>query len=187
MPHASTTPPMVAIIGRKHHGKTTLTVRLAAELHRRGYRVMTIKHGSHTFDIDPETTDTYRHYHEGHAEKVAMAAPDKFALVERWVVELDPEEIARRYMADADIVLCEGFKQSALPKIEVFRATVGQGERAPLYDPASPQASKYLAIVTDTPGVAPGVPDISMATPEWVETVADLVERRVMRRGSDPR
>ena len=187
MPHASTTPPMVAIIGRKHHGKTTLTVRLAAELHRRGYRVMTIKHGSHTFDIDPETTDTYRHYHEGHAEKVAMAAPDKFALVERWVVELDPEEIARRYMADADIVLCEGFKQSALPKIEVFRAAAGQGERAPLYDPASPQASKYLAIVTDTPGLAPGVPDISMATPEWVETVADLVERRVMRRGSDSR
>jgi molybdopterin-guanine dinucleotide biosynthesis protein B len=187
MPHASTTPPMVAIIGRKHHGKTTLTVRLAAELHRRGYRVMTIKHGSHTFDIDPETTDTYRHYHEGHAEKVAMSAPDKFALIERWVEPLDPEEIARRYMADADIVLCEGFKQSALPKIEVFRASATDGERVPLYDPASPQASKYLAIVTDTPGVAPGVPDISMATPEWVERVADLVERRVMRRGSDSR
>lgn len=187
MPHASTPPPMVAIIGRKHHGKTTLAVRLAAELHRRGYRVMTIKHGSHTFDIDPETTDTYRHYHEGHAEKVAMAAPDKFALIERWDVELDPEEIARRYMADADIVLCEGFKQSALLKIEVFRAAAAHGERAPLYDPASPQASKYLAIVTDTPGLAPGVPDISMATPEWVETVADLVERRVMRRGSDSR
>ncbi len=187
MPHASTTPPMVAIIGRKHHGKTTLTVRLAAELHRRGYRVMTIKHGSHTFDIDPETTDTYRHYHEGQAEKVAMAAPDKFALVERWDVELNPEEIARRYMADADIVLCEGFKQSALAKIEVFRAAAAHGERAPLYDPASPQAAKYLAIVTDTPGLAPGVPDISMATPEWVEMVADLVERRVMRRGSDSR
>jgi len=96
MPHASTTPPMVAIIGRKHHGKTTLTVRLAAEFHRRGHRVMTIKHGSHTFDIDPETTDTYRHYHEGHAERVAMAAPDKFALIERWDSELQPEEIARR-------------------------------------------------------------------------------------------
>jgi molybdopterin-guanine dinucleotide biosynthesis protein B len=64
---------MVAIIGRKHHGKTTLTVRLAAEFHRRGYRVMTIKHGSHTFDIDPETTDTYRHYHEGHAERRIQA------------------------------------------------------------------------------------------------------------------
>ena len=143
---------MVAIIGRKHHGKTTLTVRLAAELHRRGYRVMTIKHGTHTFEIDPETTDTYRHYHEGLAEKVAMSAPDKFALIERWTDPLGPEDIARRYMADADIVLCEGFKQSALPKIEVFRTAAAVHEHAPLYDPASPQASKYLAIVTDTPG-----------------------------------
>ena len=73
-------PPMVAVIGKKHSGKTTLTVRLCAELHRRGHRVMTIKHGSHTFNIDPATTDTYRHYHDGHAERVAMAAPDKFAL-----------------------------------------------------------------------------------------------------------
>jgi molybdopterin-guanine dinucleotide biosynthesis protein B len=187
MPQASTTPPMVAIIGRKHHGKTTLTVRLAAELHRRSYRVMTIKHGSHTFDIDPETTDTYRHYHEGHAEKVAMSAPDKFALIERWLDPLAPEEIARRYMADADIVVCEGFKQSGLPKIEVFRLAAAGHEPAPLYDPASPQAATYLAIVTDSPDIAAGIPVISLATPEWLDTVADLVERRVMRRGSDSR
>lgn len=187
MPQASTTPPMVAIIGRKHHGKTTLVVRLAAELHRRGHRVMTIKHGSHTFDIDPETTDTYRHYHEGHAEKVAMSAPDKFALIERWVDPLPPEEIARRYMADADIVLCEGFTRSQLPKIEVFRDAAAGHEPSPLYDPASSQASTYLAIVTDNPGIAPGAPVISLAAPEWLDTVADLVERRVMRRGSDSR
>jgi len=178
---------MVAIIGRKHHGKTTLVVRLAAELHRRGHRVMTIKHGSHTFDIDPETTDTYRHYHEGHAEKVAMSAPDKFALIERWVDPLPPEEIARRYMADADIVLCEGFTRSQLPKIEVFRDAAAGHEPSPLYDPASSQASTYLAIVTDSPGIAPGALVISLAAPEWLDTVADLVERRVMRRGSDSR
>ncbi|HKV52903.1 MAG TPA: molybdopterin-guanine dinucleotide biosynthesis protein B [Gemmatimonadaceae bacterium] len=178
---------MVAIIGRKHHGKTTLVVRLAAELHRRAYRVMTIKHGSHTFDIDPETTDTYRHYHEGRAEKVAMSAPDKFALIERWVDPLDPEEIARRYMADADIVLCEGFKQSALPKIEVFRLAAAVHEPEPLYHPASPQASTYLAIVTDSPDLAAAIPVISLTTTEWLDTVADLVERRVMRRRSDVR
>lgn len=185
MQEPSTTPPMVAIIGRKHHGKTTLVVRLAAELHRRAYRVMTIKHGSHTFDIDPETTDTYRHYHEGHADKVAMSAPDKFALIERWLDPLDPEDIARRYMSDADIVLCEGFKQSALPKIEVFRVGAAVHEPAPLYHPASPQAPSYLAIVTDSPGIASGLPVISLAAPEWLDTLADLVERRVMRRGSD--
>ena len=91
-------PPMVAVIGKKHSGKTTLTVRLCAELHRRGHRVMTIKHGSHTFNIDPSTTDTYRHYHEGSAERVAMAAPDKFALIVRWSEEIGPEEIAARHV-----------------------------------------------------------------------------------------
>src|ERR1044071_422214 len=138
-------PPMVAVIGKKHSGKTTLTVRLCAELHRRGHRVMTIKHGSHTFNIDPSTTDTYRHYHEGHAERVAMAAPDKFALIVRWGEEQSAEDIAVRHMSDADIVVCEGFKRSRLPKIEIFRASA---HRAPLFDPADPTSQDYLAIVT---------------------------------------
>ena len=45
---------MLAIVGRKHHGKTTLVGELAAELTRRGHRVMTVKHGSHTFNLDPQ-------------------------------------------------------------------------------------------------------------------------------------
>src|SRR5215211_3381531 len=140
-------PPMVAVIGRKHSGKTTLTVRLAAELGRRGHRVMTIKHGSHTFNLDPATTDTYRHYHEGGAERVAMAAPDKFALILRWAEELSAEEIAERYMADADVVVCEGFKRSALPKIEIFRRAA---HAEPLFSSGSPESEHYLALVTDT-------------------------------------
>src|ERR687885_799918 len=135
-------PPMVAVVGRKHSGKTTLTVRLAAELHRRGHRVMSIKHGSHTFNIDPSTTDTYRHYHEGHVERVAMASPDKFALVVRWSEELAPEEIAERYLSDADVVLCEGFKRSALPRIEVWRRAAHE---RPLYHPDAAEAPRYVA------------------------------------------
>jgi len=171
-------PPMVAITGRKHHGKTTLTVRLAAELRRRGFRVMTIKHGSHTFNLDPENTDTYRHYHEGLAEKVAMISPDKFALVERWSEELAPEVIAERHMSDADVVLCEGFKRSALPRIEIYRAAAG-GE--PLYDATSDVASHYLAIVTDVAELSGGIPLIPLADPTWLQSVADLVERRIIR------
>ena len=172
-------PPMVAVIGKKHSGKTTLTVRLAAELHRRGHRVMTIKHGSHTFNIDPATTDTYRHYHEGHATKVAMAAPDKFALIERWSDELGPEEIAQRYMSDADIVICEGFKRSALPKIEVYRS----GAHAePLYGTGSPHWAHYLAMVTDVEGFAAPFPVIQFSHPDWLDVLATLVERRIVGR-----
>ena len=171
-------PPMVAVIGRKHSGKTTLTVRLAAELHRRGHRVMTIKHGSHTFNIDPATTDTYRHYHEGRAERVAMASPDKFALVLRWAEELGPEEIAERYMGDADVVLCEGFKSSALPKIEVYRAAA---HAEPLYGTGHPLGGEYLAIVTDRAGWRAAVPVFYLSSPGWLEALAATVERDVMR------
>ncbi|HEX6537185.1 MAG TPA: molybdopterin-guanine dinucleotide biosynthesis protein B [Gemmatimonadaceae bacterium] len=175
---------MVAIVGGKHQGKTTLVARLAAELRRRGHRVMTIKHGSHTFNIDPATTDTYRHYHEGMAEKVAMVSPDKFALVERWSEERSPEEIAARHMADADVVLCEGFKRSTLPRIEIFRSETGA---RPLYDPDSETAAHYLAMVTDL-STLPFPPAsltgdltlIHLTDPAWLSTVADLVEQRVM-------
>lgn len=175
-------PPMVAVIGRKHSGKTTLLVRLAAELHRRGRRVMTIKHGSHTFNIDPATTDTYRHYHEGQSERVAMVAPDKFALIVRWSAEDSPEAIAERHMGDADIVLCEGFKQSALPKIEVFRRAA---HAAPLYDAGSPQAAHYLAIVTDAGDIDVPCAVVRFDDAQWLERLANLVEDRVMRDGGD--
>lgn len=170
-------PPMVAVIGRKHSGKTTLAVRLTAELGRRGHRVMTIKHGSHTFNIDPSTTDTYRHFHEGGAERVAMAAPDKFALVSRWTEELGPEEIAERYMADADVVVCEGFKTSGLPKIEVYRQAA---HADPLYDAGLPAASRYLAIVTDREDFWAGVPVLRFSAADWLDSLATLVERRIL-------
>ena len=102
------TPPLLSIVGKKNSGKTTLVVRLASALTRRGWRVMTIKHGSHTFNMDPVNTDTYRHYHEGGAERVAMISPDKFAFVAHWEQPLAPQEVAARYMADPDLVLCEG-------------------------------------------------------------------------------
>ena len=170
-------PPMVAVIGKKHSGKTTLTVRLAAELHRRGYRVMTIKHGSHTFNLDPATTDTYRHYHEGHAERVAMASPDKFALVVRWGEQLGPEQIAERYMADADVVLCEGFKASAVRKIEVYREAA---HAEPLYGGRNQPAGEYVAIVTDRAGWEAAVPVLYFSDSGWLERLAALVEREIM-------
>jgi molybdopterin-guanine dinucleotide biosynthesis protein MobB len=174
---------MVAVVGKKHSGKTTLTVRLSAELHRRGHRVMTIKHGSHTFNLDPATTDTYRHYHEGLAERVAMASPDKFALIQRWGEELGAEEIAERYMADAGIVVCEGFKGSALPKIEVYRSAA---HAEPLFGTAAQPAGAYLAIVTDRDGWTAPVPVLRLASDRWLDELATMVEHEIMNRAPRP-
>ena len=173
----------MAIIGRKNSGKTTLVVRLAAELHRRGHRVMTIKHGAHTFNIDPASTDTYRHYHEGRAERVAMAAPDKFALVMRWSEELSAEEIASRFMADADIVLCEGFKRSNLPKIEIHRR---EAHPAPLLGSSDVDASTYRALLTDDERITTDLPVIRIEVDGWLEKLAEFVEGTIMNRSNSP-
>ena len=169
---------MVSIVGRKHAGKTTLVVQLSAELTRRGHRVMTLKHGSHTFNLDPATTDTYRHYHEGNAERVAMVSPDKFALIERWECERGPEEIASEHFADASIVLCEGFKGSALPKIEMHRAAA---HAKPLWPAPEFDASTWRVMVSDVP-----VPDFpgerfDITSNNWLAALADWIEREIMR------
>jgi molybdopterin-guanine dinucleotide biosynthesis protein MobB len=171
-------PPIVTIIGTKKQGKTTLAVKLAAEMVRRGHRVMTMKHGSHTFNIDPSTTDTYRHYHEGQAERVAMVSPDKFALIERWTEEKTPEQIAEQYLSEADIVIGEGFKAAALPKIEIFRRETGKTQ---LYEAGSAMAAHYIAIATDDAALEAHVPVVLFSNPEWLTTLADLVEEQVMR------
>jgi molybdopterin-guanine dinucleotide biosynthesis protein MobB len=166
---------MLSVVGRKHAGKTTLVVKLAAELTRRGHRVMSIKHGSHTFNLDPEATDTYRHYHEGNVERVAMASPDKFALVMRWEEELSPERIASQYMGDADLVLCEGFKASALEKVEVFRT---EANATPLWDPGLANAAAWQAIVSDAPVAQFNGTRFDLAGAAWLDELTTWVEKR---------
>ncbi len=168
------TPPLLSIVGKKNSGKTTLVVRLAAALTRRGVRVMTIKHGSHTFNMDPVNTDTYRHYHEGEAERVAMISPDKFALVVRWEQPLTPEIVAERYMQDADLVLCEGFKLSALPKVEIFRRGA---HAAMLFDATLPNAGTWQAMVTDTPTSDLPFPVFSLDHDGWLDQLVAWVEQ----------
>ena len=171
---ASRTPPLLAVVGKKHAGKTTLLVRLSAELTRRGHRVMTLKHGSHTFNLDPAATDTYRHYHEGNAERVAMASPDKFAMVMRWQRELGPEEIAATYLADADLVLCEGFKASALPKVEIFRR---EAHDRPLWSADLLNAASWRALVADADVPSFSGARFDLTTASWLDALADWVER----------
>ncbi len=170
-------PPLVTVIGRKHSGKTTVLVRLTAELAGRGWRVMSIKHGTHTFNIDPATTDTYRHYHEGGVAKVAMVAPDKFALVERHEAEPSAEEVADRYMSDADVIVCEGFKASALPRIEVFRRAA---HAAPIYQAGATDSAHHIAIVTDADDLDVPIPVVRLSHTDWPSRLADLVQERCL-------
>ena len=94
---------MISIIGLKNAGKTTFLVALAAELVRRKFRVMTIKHGSHPADMDQRGKDTWRHWHEGKAERVLLDAPGQRMLLERTTRDGDPLALARRYLDGGDL------------------------------------------------------------------------------------
>jgi molybdopterin-guanine dinucleotide biosynthesis protein MobB len=113
--------PIVSIVGTSNSGKTTLIEKLIAELTRRGFRVATIKHNRHGFDIDHEGKDSWRHKQAG-AVATVVASPGKIALIEDTTKDYDLAEIRDLYIRNADIVLAEGYKHNPHPKIEIFRA-----------------------------------------------------------------
>ena len=170
-------PPAVCIVGRKNSGKTTLAVALAAELKRRGRRVATIKHGHHAFEIDEPGRDSWRHFNEGEAEATLMAGAGKIALVMRIEGEPDPEQFVRELYAGRsyDVVLIEGWKHGALPKIEVFRRALHD---QPIYDADDADAAaRFLAIVTDDASLDARCPVIPLEPDgAHVGRVADLLE-----------
>jgi molybdopterin-guanine dinucleotide biosynthesis protein MobB len=166
---------IVSIIGRKNAGKTTLAVALTSELVRRGHRVMTIKHGHHPADADRKGSDTWRHFHEGHAERVLIASPDLRVLFERSPDDYDPIGLARHYMQGADIVLTEGYKSAPLPKIEVFRKAVAD---TPIYNAASPEAEQWIAVVTDDRSCRAECTVLHFDDTFWLQLLANLAWER---------
>ena len=145
---------ILSIIGRKNAGKTTLTVALASELARRGRRVMTIKHSHHPADVDRPGSDSWRHFHEGRAERSLIAAPDLRVLFDRSPDEYDPVALARRYMADADIVLAEGYKRAPHPQDRGLPALGGADRRSstpPRPTPTSGRPSSPTISISSRP------------------------------------
>ncbi len=114
-------PPIVAIVGKSGSGKTTFLEKFIPELKRRGYRVGTIKHHRHAVDIDHKGKDSWRHANAG-ADAVVLATPERVALVKKLDVEMTPEAIRRQFFQDVDVILAEGYKGLAVPKIEIFRS-----------------------------------------------------------------
>lgn len=185
------TPPVVAIVGRKNSGKTTLLVRLAAELKRRGYRVASVKHGHHEFEIDQPGRDSWRHVHEGGVEAVLLLSSRKVAMVMHTPDgEPDVHTMIARHLGGRgyDVVLVEGFKHGDLPKIEIHRRAAHPG---PVYDPADAAAAAlFLGLVTDDPAVRPACPVIPLQkdapSAPHVTAAADLIEnfrRRALAHG----
>ncbi len=112
--------PIVSIVGKSDSGKTTLIEKIVPELVRRGYRVTTVKHDLHGFEIDREGKNSWRHKQAG-AQGVIISSPQKVAFIRDVDKDMSLEELRDSFGRDADLILSEGFKRDVHPKIEVFR------------------------------------------------------------------
>ena len=112
--------PIVSIVGKSDSGKTTLIEKLIPELTRRGYRIATVKHDIHGFEVDREGKDSWRHKQAG-AHTVVISSPNKIALIRDVERDLNLEELREKLIQDVDLILSEGYKKDVQPKIEIFR------------------------------------------------------------------
>ena len=114
-------PPIIGIAGWKKSGKTTLAVRLIEEFTRRGFKVASVKHAHYGFQIDNEETDSARHRRAG-ATEVAVVSDKRWAIVHELSEEPEPDfEEVISWLSPTDIVIVEGYKSAAIPKIEARR------------------------------------------------------------------
>jgi molybdopterin-guanine dinucleotide biosynthesis adapter protein len=125
-------------------GKTTLIERLIPLFVARGLKVSLIKHAHHSFDVDKPGKDSYRHRHAGCAE-VLVSSSRRWVLMHelRGAPEPGVGELIEQ-ISPCDLLLVEGFKRESVPKLEVYRATVGE----PLLHPHDPD---IVAIACDQP------------------------------------
>src|SRR5215216_2613400 len=128
--------------GYSGSGKTTLIERLIPLFTQRGLTVSLVKHAHHTFDIDRPGKDSYRHRHAGCSE-VLITSSRRWALIHELRGAPEPtlaEQV--KHLSPCDLLLVEGYKRERIPKLEVYRAEVGE----PLIHPHD---ENIVAIATD--------------------------------------
>ena len=131
------------ITGWKNSGKTTLVAALVTELGRRGLTVSTVKHAHHSFDIDREGTDSWKHRKAGTKETLLVSGV-RWALMHEFHDEEEPPiEAMLEKMAPCDIILIEGYKRESHAKIEVIRGVSGKDS------PRWPEDETIVAIAAE--------------------------------------
>jgi len=156
---------IIGLAGWSGSGKTTLVTSVIPVLTARGLKVATVKHAHHDFDIDQPGKDSWRHRQAG-ASEVAIVSSRRWAIVHELRTEPEPplaEVLAK--LSPADLVIVEGFKRHAHPKLEVFRAAVGK----PLLHPND---DCIVAVATDAPLPQAQVPVLRL---DDIEAIADAM------------
>jgi len=117
----------LGVAGWSGSGKTTLIERLLPQLTARGLRVSVIKHCHHEPELDKPGKDSHRFRHAG-ASEVMVIGPGGWGVMASCAVEPGIEE-QLSHLTEVDLVLLEGQKRLALPKLEVYRPSLGKPPR----------------------------------------------------------
>jgi len=156
---------VLGLAGWSGSGKTTLMMRLLPELIGRGYRVSTMKHAHHRFDVDQPGKDSYVHRSAG-ATEVLVASANRWALMHEHRGEAEPSaEELMRHMTPVDLLIIEGFKREPHDKLEVYRAANAK----PLLHPEDP---RIVAVASDV-----ALPEVKLPVLDLgdIRTIADFV------------
>jgi molybdopterin-guanine dinucleotide biosynthesis protein B len=134
--------PIICFVGKSNSGKTTFIERVIPELVRAGYKIATVKHAGHGFDLDTEGKDSWRHKQAG-ASSVVILSKGSMAMFADVSDQLKVDDIRDRFLdASYDLIIAEGWKHEGYPKIVIIREQVGE-------IPISPEG--LLAVVSDKP------------------------------------
>ena len=163
----------IKVVGRSNSGKTTLIEKIIPEIKKRGYRVGSVKHSHHGFDIDRKGKDSYRHRMAG-ADTVVVASPHEFAVVKK--TETDTLDNLEEFFSGMDLVLVEGYKRADRPLIEVFDRTCREEPYA--LDNGHKIRGHMIAFVSDDDIDLPGVPRFGR---DQVSALCDLIERSYLK------
>ena len=155
----------IGLAGWSGSGKTTLITKLIPRLTARGISVSTLKHAHHGFDLDQPGKDSFFHRAAG-ASEVIISSANRWAILHelRGQPEWDLAALMGK-MSPVDLVLVEGFKRDAFPKLEIHRIANGK----PLIHPEDPH---IVAVASDSAVSAALVPVIDLND---IEAIADLL------------
>jgi molybdopterin-guanine dinucleotide biosynthesis protein B len=146
--------------GYSGSGKTTLIEQLIPLIVARGISVSLIKHAHHTFDIDQPGKDSFRHRKAGCTE-VLVTSSRRWALIHELRGAPEPELAQHvKRVSPCDLLLVEGYKRERIPKLEVYRAEVGE----PLIHPHD---ENVVAIATDT-RLTTALPQLDLNAPDAI-------------------
>jgi molybdopterin-guanine dinucleotide biosynthesis protein B len=155
---------VLGVIGWSGSGKTTLLEYLVASLAEEGLRVNVVKHSHHDVMLEPPHKDSARLRRAGAAE-VMLASPYRIAIVRELRAATEPplaELLAQ--LSPADLTLVEGYKWEAIPKLEVYRPSLGQ---AAIY-PDDPRVVAVASDVACPASAAPGLDWLDLNSPGTV-------------------